>query len=498
MRINSVLVAVLILLYPNILDGKILKIQNKLNSYLEIFSKWIFINPWKCGVIVFFILFFSYGLKGFYLTDTGYDTGFFLQALSNPYLNGTYQLVSFENNASFFRNHFQPYLFLLFPFKYLPYPSIFLYSTAYIFLSLTLVIGIKFINSEFDFPIVQKITLLLTCLSSPFWDGLSSYEFHELALVPFFYLLIFISWYNKSIIKIIFFSLMALSLKETVAITFIFSGLLMIIFGKSFDKKAGLALFLMGSIIYMLYFKVILVSLYDKSNSYFISYYSTLGNTMLEVALSPFLKTQNWLIAMLQSKNIIYIFYVILPVILYLKGGFKALFFAFPLIYTSILASGKNLLDYKNQYGGELVIPLCICAFFGYKHLIKKNKLQNLFFNQRLLLSFSIIVFFEFLFINPVQGMKELHKNKENVKFTYELQNLPLNYVVLTNTSSVFPFVGQREKIILKEYTSEISPEQFLGVNYFIYLDNGIYKIKTPINAKIVSNYKDYYLYKID
>ena len=145
LKINAAFVLINCIFYKNIKFNKIKAIQNALNnSALKIFN-WIFLNPWLFGGIIFIVFILSYGLKGLYITESsGYDTGFFLQALANPYTDGIWQMRTIEEKSSFFLNHFEPFLFFLYPLKYLAYPAFFLYSLGYISITLCFIAGIKF------------------------------------------------------------------------------------------------------------------------------------------------------------------------------------------------------------------------------------------------------------------------------------------------------------------------------------------------------------------
>jgi len=497
----SILILICFLTKINISNQRILNIHEKINDKFFLFINWIFKNPWKVGMIIFLLLIFSYGLKGFYLTESGYDVGFFLQALSNPYYNGIFQFKTISGINSFFLNHFEPFLFLLYPIKFLPYPSFFLYCLIFFFIALTFIFGIKFIDKETNFPIEIKFSLLLTCATSPFWIGVISYEFHEFSFIPFLYLMLFIFWYKKSYCKFLFFALLSLCFKETISITFIWSGLLLILFSIKKDKKFGFTLFILGVIFYYIYFKIILVNLKESSDTNFIGYYAKLGNSMFEVALSPILKPQVFIQSVMQLKNLSYLFLLFLPILLYIKKGWKLLLFAVPTIFIVILAEYKALADYRNQYGAEVLIPLCLCAFYSLKNSFNNNQLNNLkSFYNRLIIGSSICLFIYFININPIREIKHFLREPQNIIFTYKLQSIPLNEKVITNTDNTYPFIANRPDLILVENFSKYSDEEIKKIKYFVYKieENQTQKPFLPDNAKLISQFKNFYLYKIE
>lgn len=157
-----------------------------------------------------------------------------------------------EEKSSFLLNHFEPFLFFLYPLKYLPYPAFFLYPLCYMLIILCLIEGIKFINKHFQYSIDYKMALLLMSSASIFWVGLSSFEFHEVNFIPFLYLIIFISWYEKKFLNFIIFCFFSLLFNEVITITFMWSGLFLLLFSKKSEKKYGIIMFLLSLIFYIL------------------------------------------------------------------------------------------------------------------------------------------------------------------------------------------------------------------------------------------------------
>lgn len=499
LKINAAFVLINCIFYKNIKFNKIKAIQNALNnSALKIFN-WIFLNPWLFGGIIFIVFILSYGLKGLYITESsGYDTGFFLQALANPYTDGIWQMRTIEEKSSFFLNHFEPFLFFLYPLKFLPYPAFFLYSLGYISITLCFIAGIKFINKHFQYSIEFKMALLLMSSASIFWFGLTSFEFHEVNFIPFLYLMIFISWYEKKFLNFIIFCFFSLLIKEVITITFMWSGLFLLLFSKKSEKKYGIIMLLLGLIFYILYFKLILTALKGNSNSQFLGYYANLGSSVIEILFSPFLKPKVFFMSLVNFYNIYYVLILIAPVLFFIKKGWKALIFLLPAVLMSILPNKENLNNFRNHYGAEYLIPLAICAFYGLKSKIEEGHLlcqkQSCHY---FILSYSLAVFLFFLQINPIRGFKDFISSKENLSFTYIIQKIPIADSVVTNSEYVFPFISTKNHMHLYQNYLKMPDDEKKLIKHFVIKSANLKEIQLPISVKLVAKYNDFYYFQV-
>ncbi|KAB8040644.1 DUF2079 domain-containing protein [Silvanigrella paludirubra] len=186
---------------------------------------------------------------------------------------------------------------------------------------------------------------------------------------------------------------------------------------------------------------------------------------------------------------------LLLPILLYIKKGWKSLLFAIPTIFIVILA------EYRNQYGAEVLIPLCLCAFYSLNNSFNNNQLNDLkSYYNRLIIGSSICLFIYFININPIREIKHFLREPQNIIFTYKLQSIPLNEKVITNTDNTYPFIANRPDLILVENLSKYSEEEIKKIKYFAYKidENQTQKIFLPDNAKLISQFKNFYLYKIE
>lgn len=474
-------------------------------NFYEI-SNWIFKNPWKMGILTFFFLLTSYGLSFSIKSGVGLDTATFVQALSNPYYDGSflYHTLNDWKGYSFFGIHFQPYLFALYFLKFVPYPNIGLYCIAYASLSLSLVFGLKTIEENKDLNLHLKIIIFISCCSIAFWQGLTSFEFHELALVPLFYILLYRSWLKKSYISFFIFALLALCLKETVQITYIFCGLLLFVFTKDFNRKIGLTILILGLIFYCLYFHVISPALRGNTESFFINYYSHLGHSTLEIILSPIMKPIVFIKTIFLKKNLPYFIYIFLPLLPFLKNGWKYLAFGIPTIGLAALSTAPNLTNHKNQYAAELLIPMCLVIYYGaiaIQEKINQNKYSNL--HKKFTFSIAVFCFLVFFEANPIRSLKHQIMAWDDMKFAYTLTQIPLDKVVYTNTDETLPFIAKRPGLIF-DNNSPYFQKKLKDLN--LHPDYAV--IKGDINTEplhgiekndlvFILKSKDYTLYKV-
>ena len=105
--------------------------------------------------------------------------------------------------------------------------------------------------------------------------------------------------------------------------------------------------------------------------------------------------------------------------------------------------------------------------------------------------------FLHFLYINPFEGVKNLIKNKDGIPFAYELQKIPSQYVVMTNTDQVFPFIAKRKYMYsTEEWKQGFSKQQLESVDYFVYKTYEKSRLYLPESAKLIASYKEFSLYK--
>jgi uncharacterized membrane protein len=446
------------------------------NFFLKLFQ-WIFQNPGKISILTFLNLFLCRGLHLIPYMVT-YDTGIFLQSLSNPFWRGVFQYQTLDPlNHSFLGIHFEPYLFLLSPIRYLPFPNVFLYAIVSLSLSLTLYFGVITINELFSSnpheredsflsSLQVKTCVLLYGMSLPFWRGLIQFEFHELALIPLFHLLLFRACLKKSYTLLLFSLIGCLMIKETVCVSFLFIGFVTLLFSfrnkssdvyaylnRRFLKHAGFLFLSLGLICYVIYFKMIMVNLHKSSTSTYIFYFDHLGKTNLDVLLSPILNTKAFLHAIFAMKNLGYFFELLYPIIpFFLFSSIKKsgwLLLALPTFAIHTLSQNPNHVNSAYQYGGEIMIPLCLMILFATKEIWEKKTLNTN--KQILFVAYGVFLFLFHWNSNPIRTLKDQMEKIHQIPFAWNLSLIPKDTKIYTNDSSFLPFVSTRPYLIWKQ-----------------------------------------------
>ena len=138
---------------------------------------------------LFFIIFSYYSILRYEsLNATGFDLGIYSSALNNAIHGGMFYTNLL--NESYLGNHFSPFMFVLVPFFYIYQHNATLLVIQAFFISfgavpLYLTYRKVVLNDEY-----RKYSLFLILLYelSPISTGPVSFDFHLMALMPFFYL----------------------------------------------------------------------------------------------------------------------------------------------------------------------------------------------------------------------------------------------------------------------------------------------------------------------
>ena len=495
------------LLHPKPFMGKVEKISHR-----------IFQRPLFFLVLFTVIVFFSYGLGGFYLRPGfGFDTGIFIQALTNAFDERGWLFLTYElSGNSFFVNHFSPYLFLLHPLSWIPYPQVYLYFLGYLSLGGAFYLLLRFFK-HIHLNEKDRFSILLLLMGSPFFTGLLKFEYHEVDLLPLLYFAIFYSWYLNRFALFLFLSFFSLLVKDTVIFSFVLWGIVLtgyILFknvrgrNETIINKDGffrlslkypLTLLILGLLTYFFYFNFVKphYSQGMTNSQYITSYFSHLGGSNLDVILSPFLKPDVFFSHVFGLSSFLYIILLLVPFLPFVMFELRPLLFLFPTLGI-VLASNAIYLhrDPSNHYFGEMMAAFMIAATLGARRI--QNKAWHPRFSTLILL-FSIIWFFFNLQITPIRGLVKFTKEKENRAFVTEISHLPLPEKCSFVNSGVFhPFLNRFEP-----YEARLIPfeEQERMKCTYLFIDynepSSLISSKLMSHSVTILSYKNYEVRKI-
>ncbi len=217
------------------------------------------------------------------------------------------------------------------------------------------------------------------------------------------------------------------------------------------EKIFGSLLFI-GSFLFFLILMSYIIPNFRGEDHFALEYLSYLGNSTIEVILSPILRPSAFFSRLISPQTLDYIYITFLPV------GFLSVFsplyaiFLLPDFMINLFSSNPNLRSIQYHYGALIVPFVYISSIYGVKKILSKVKNRNLALN---------IIFYYLLFFilystwkfSPLPGLKnsdiagfETFKNKTDV---YNAINLIPNEAIVTATNNIAAHLVQRERIYI-------------------------------------------------
>jgi len=200
------------------------------------------------------------------------------------------------------------------------------------------------------------------------------FDFHPVSLATSFLLIAFYFLIKK---KYLFFALslfLAILTKENVYLVASVFGLYLYASGK---KAFGAAVFFVSLITFTVLLAVVIPE--TRGDSHFaLSYLSYLGDSTIEILLSPILAPKDFFGQLFSINTFNYFYQVFLP------AGFLSIFSPFYLLFLvpdfliNIMSSNSNLRSIQYHYGALIVPFIYISAIFGIKSIISKFKNKDL------------------------------------------------------------------------------------------------------------------------
>lgn len=191
------------------------------------------------------------------------------------------------------------------------------------------------------------------------------YSFHPINLLPSCFLLFFLFRERKQYAAAVAVLIFTLFIQETAAV-FWFGYALVLAAEKKFKIAAVLAVS-MAVVFVVLSHWVIPVGAQtlEGGNYTQMFHFSQLGNTPLEVVLSPLLRPGAFFTTLFAVNNVEFVLFLLLPFVFLLPHYPKLLLAGLPLLAGVILQSSRDLQNVVLQYGVELNCLVVAAAIFG-------------------------------------------------------------------------------------------------------------------------------------
>lgn len=380
----------------------------------------------------------------------GLDTGFFVQATYNAFSAKAWMFKNIDGDFSFFAHHFSPFLFLLAPLGKLPQAPLWLYVIQDVFVALVFSLIFQRIVKLKENAKIASALMLFVLLFHPFWFGLKYYEFHELSFAPFAMFLLLTGWEAKKPFLIFLSALLLFCIKETTFFSIAWFGALLIFIEKSKAmRRMGALVFALAVCFWFVYFKIILPQIAGRSESMFSYYYSHLGNSMAEVALSPIQRPTEFLEAVFTFSNAKYLllmFGLCLPLVDRARNWIWILP-VLPDFAIALLSKSEAIRNPAHQYAGLVIVPLMFVAISGYQQWESWSPLRKK-------LSVAWVVGFSFatMSLNPVRIWKSFAIGPSSAlasrEFIERIRSVPKSDSIVVAEDPLLPFAAQRDNLI--------------------------------------------------
>lgn len=444
------------------------------------------------GIIVYIILFGFLSLWKYYnFHYNALDLAIINQVFYNSSLGNVF--ASSIHPPTYLGDHFTPILFLLLPFYFLWSRPETLLIIQTIFLGL----------SAWPIYLIAKnvlskklaVFVALAWLVNPIVQNINLFEWHFLPLAIFFILWAFYFWQKDKIIPFAIFILLALLVREDVALVIFMFGALSLLKKK---KVRWVALPIVLSIIYFIS-SILTTNALAPGNGYkFFIYYTALGNTPTEAIKNIGLKP--WIVVSqaLRPNNFIFFVGLLLPTMLI--PLFSPIYLLLGLIIFIQLAlggSGGGTTLLQTHYSALLLPAVFIAFIYGLKNAMASNheKIKLLLTAHRSIVIIIIIIGIAYtsIALGPLPGVTKIMPSYNSSRLKQMLNVIPpeatvaSSYKTLANLSS-------REKIYSVNY-AWLGKQQFLSTDYSLPEDTEfiVFDFKDLITYQLQYGYNQFY-----
>ncbi len=433
----------------------------------------------KIVIIIYIIFVFSLCLFK-YLTFqyNGLDLAIFNQVFYNSSLGNLYNFTI--HPTSYLGDHFEIIIFLLIPFYSLFKSPITLLFLQTLFLALAAVplylIAKKYLNPW------QTLLIIFLYLFNPVTLNINLFEFHALALVPFFIFWTFYFYDQNKFKTFLIFAVLSLFIREDVSFIIFMFGILAIL-----DRKK-IKWILTPVFLSVFYFFTALkiVAYFASSQSYkFLIYYQWLGETPLEIFKNFFLKFPLVLqhIFTLTNLELILGFFLVFLFIPLFRP--KYLLLSLGMFAQIILGFASGELILRTHYGAIFLTALSIGAIFSLSWLAKNKKINFFIFKYKDLFILLVIIglIYNFLVLGPLITFanKLVTTDYQEIKLKNEfVQQIPKDASIVT-TYDLITNLSSRKQVYSLNYL-------FLGRQQY---NAGEYKIPQDTQYLLI-NFSDF------
>lgn len=430
---------------------------------LPLWAKKIFFNFYRYpnlwlggGIFIYCFIFINLTLwKYLHLGYNGLDLAIFNQVLYNSSWGNLYYFTI--HPQSYLGDHFNLWLGVLAPlyalwrqpFWLLIWQTILLGASAWPLFRLAK----KFVSP----PTACLVGWLW--LINPFVQNTNIFEFHELPLAVFLLFWALVFWLEKRPGHFYFFALLAMLVREDVALVVMMFGVLAIIEKKSFQwwwpLPLGLSWF---------YLATKIIGFLNPLGQYkFLYYYQWLGSTVSEIITNSL--TQPWLIIdkIIAPQNLAMTLALFLPFAFINFRWSRYWLLAVPIYFQLVLGGSLNaLIVTKTHYSNLLLVPLFLVFLVGLSHY-QKNSLpkwwKKLFSPEKKLAAIAIIVamIYVSLALGPIlPWLKQVLTTNEQtlgwVKTEWQIIKTIPNPNSLLTSYSFLSILSSRPKIYALNY----------------------------------------------
>jgi len=409
-------------------------------------------------VLVFGICLFKY----FTFSYNGLDLAIYNQVFYNSSLGKFFQFTI--HPTSYLGDHFELLIFFLIPF----------YSIFKSPISLLLIQTLFFALSAIPLYLIAKkhlkplpaLLMILLYLFNPATLNINIFEFHMLALAPFFIFWIFYFYDQNKFWPYLGFSFLSLMVREDVAFVIFMFGIIALL-----DKKKLKWIFtplILASAYFFLALKII--AYFSSADKYkFLIYYKWLGQSPAEIFVNFFLKFPLVLKHVLTIANFEFVLGFLLIFLFIPLYRPKYLLLSLGMFMQLILGPAGGELILKTHYGSIFLAAFSLASIFSLAKLSAGQKFLKFWpkFNDVVVLIVIVGFVYNLLLLGPfIPFIKSLHTTdyaqvKLKKEFLREIprhSSLAAPFDLIANSSS-------REKLYSVHYLF-LGKEQYMLKTY--------------------------------
>ena len=417
------------------------------------------------GVLILIYIIFVFGIclfKYFTFGYNGLDLAIYNQVFYNSSLGNFFQFTI--HPTSYLGDHLELLIFFLVPFYAVFKSPLTLLLIQILFISLA-AIPLYLIAKKHLKPLPALLIIFLY-LFNPATININIFEFHVLALVPFFIFWTFYFYDQNKFWPFLGFTFLSLLVREDVAFVVFMFGIIALL-----DKKKLkwiLTPIILASTYFFLALKII--AHFSSADKYkFLIYYKWLGQSPAEISVNFFLKFPLVLKHVLTIANFELVLGFLLVFLFIPLYRPKYLLLSLGMFMQLILGPTSGELILKTHYGSIFLAAFSLAAIFSLSKLLTSQKFLNLWQKYKDVVILILVVGFvyNFLVLGPlipfIKGLtttdyQEVKLKKEFIQKIPKNASLATTFDLIANLSSRprlyslhYLFLG-KEQYMLKDF----------------------------------------------